>query len=326
MVNTVDPNGSVRYEADASSPSGYRQVSAYSPDQQAINDGGNRAQIGALHTANDQIGRIDSALGQTLAAPTLQQSVGPTDFTADREAVTDAIYGRAKSRLDPEWEQAEAKERGRLSNQGLSQNSTAYTNSLDAFGRAKNDAYEGARSSAIQAGTAEQNQLFNQKLAQGDFANSASQMGFQNNAYAQDHAINQFATLLGTSDNVQMPAGFSGSTPQVAGTDLIGAVGINANQQNSAYQARAAQQSAKNQALGNIAGSAITYFSERSLKRDINKIGERPDGISIYSYRYNDDADDAPVRFGVMADEVEAVKPDAVSVVDGYRAVDYGML
>ena len=68
----------------------------------------------------------------------------------------------------------------------------------------------------------------------------------------------------------------------------------------------------------------IGAFSDRRLKTDIEKIGEREDGLGVYVYRYLW----SPVRFiGVMAQEVLKVKPEAViHTPSGYMAVNYGAL
>lgn len=331
MVNSVGPTGSVTYTADPSAPGGYRQVTALNAQNQGLYDLGIRAQAGALGTANDQIGRINSALGQQLVAPELQTQIGPTDFSADRQAVTDTVWGRARSRLDPMWSQNEDRQRSRLSNQGFSQNSTAHRSAMEDFSRSRNDAYDQALSSAILAGADEQTSLFNQSLARAQAENAARQQGFQNIAYAQNQPISQFSALLGSGNGVQMPGAYTGSTGSVSPTDVLGAYGLNSSSANSAYNARVANASANNQAAGQAAATAAlvaaSYFSDRRLKTDIEKIGERPDGIGLYRYRMIDDEPDAPLRYGVMADEVEAVMPDAVSTHEsGYLMVNYAAL
>ena len=77
------------------------------------------------------------------------------------------------------------------------------------------------------------------------------------------------------------------------------------------------------QGLGSaMAGAAA--LSDRRLKTDIEKLGERPDGLGVYAFRYLW----SPIRYiGVMAQEVLKVKPEAVLVMpNGYMAVDYGAL
>lgn len=74
----------------------------------------------------------------------------------------------------------------------------------------------------------------------------------------------------------------------------------------------------------NIAGNAAMMFSDERLKTDEKKIGERPDGLGVYSYRYK--GSDTP-QVGVMAQEVERERPDALGpTVGGFKTVDYGAL
>ena len=70
--------------------------------------------------------------------------------------------------------------------------------------------------------------------------------------------------------------------------------------------------------------TALKAASDIRLKTDIERIGEREDGLGVYVYRYLW----SPVRFiGVMAQEVLKVKPEAVFYMpNGYMAVDYGAL
>lgn len=69
---------------------------------------------------------------------------------------------------------------------------------------------------------------------------------------------------------------------------------------------------------------AAAKASDRRLKRDIVKLGERPDGLGVYFFRYLW----SPIQhIGVMAQEVLKVKPEAVlTMPNGFYAVDYGML
>ncbi len=71
-------------------------------------------------------------------------------------------------------------------------------------------------------------------------------------------------------------------------------------------------------------------MSDRRAKENIVRIGDHPIGIGLYLFDYKSEFRDAwghGRQLGVMADEVEAVRPHAVSVhADGYRRVDYAML
>lgn len=328
MVGSTGPGGSVKYVNDPTQPGGYTQVTELDPGQQGLYDLGVRAQTGALDVANNQIGKLGTALDQQLTRPNLQTSVGPTDFTADREAITNAVYNRAKSRLDPNWQQAEDRNRTRLSNQGLSQNSTAYRNSMDDFGRSRNDAYDQALNSAILAGSDQQNQMFNQAMAQGNFGNAAMQQDFGNQAFARSQPISDFQALLGMG-NVAMPAAYSGPNTSVAGTDVLGAYGLNSQQQQNAYNAKVSNVNSKNQGMSQAAGAALQaaiMFSDARVKKDVQRIGEA-NGHNLYVFRYKGEPASAPLRFGVMAQEVAQTRPDAVLArPDGILSVDYAKL
>ena len=77
-------------------------------------------------------------------------------------------------------------------------------------------------------------------------------------------------------------------------------------------------------ALGSIGGAVIGgLFSDRRMKTDIEPIGELPNGLKIYQFRFHGEDD---LRTGVMADEVEKVTPQFVGERDGYQTVDYNGL
>jgi hypothetical protein len=70
--------------------------------------------------------------------------------------------------------------------------------------------------------------------------------------------------------------------------------------------------------------------SDRSIKENIVRIGDHPLGIGLYLFDYKfayRAAWGQGRQFGVMADEVERVMPEAVAThADGYKLVDYAML
>lgn len=74
----------------------------------------------------------------------------------------------------------------------------------------------------------------------------------------------------------------------------------------------------------------MTAGSDRAIKEHIVLMGTHPLGISLYLFAYKAQYRDLwghGKQLGVMADEVEAVLPEAVSVhPDGYKMVDYAML
>jgi hypothetical protein len=78
---------------------------------------------------------------------------------------------------------------------------------------------------------------------------------------------------------------------------------------------------------GATAAQAAAMASDRRLKVDVEKVGEEADGLGLYRYRYVTDAPDAPLRDGVMADEVATLRPWALGPTrGGFQTVDYGAL
>ena len=71
-------------------------------------------------------------------------------------------------------------------------------------------------------------------------------------------------------------------------------------------------------------GALTSLFSDRRLKQDIERIGVADNGLPIYRYTYKRDPHGV-VHIGFMADEVEALHPDAVTEdLTGIKMVDYG--
>lgn len=162
-------------------------------------------------------------------------------------------------------------------------------------------------------------QLANQ---QAQIQNQARNQALQERAYIQNQPINQFSALL-SSGQVGMPEGIQYTPSQIAGTDVIGANALKA-QYDQANANRSSQQSSG--LMGGLfsLGSAAIMASDKRLKTDIKKVGERPDGIGVYQYKYKAGG---PKQVGVLAQEVRKVRPDAVrKTSDGYLAVDYGAL
>lgn len=69
---------------------------------------------------------------------------------------------------------------------------------------------------------------------------------------------------------------------------------------------------------GNLFGS---IFSDVNLKENIERVGKLDDGTNVYRYNYKGDT---TPQIGVMAQEVEQTRPDAVSEIGGFKAVHYG--
>lgn len=73
--------------------------------------------------------------------------------------------------------------------------------------------------------------------------------------------------------------------------------------------------------IGSGIGSFI--FSDERVKDDVEPVGELYDGTNVYRYSYKGDPSKTK-HVGVLAQEIERTKPDAVREFGGVKAVDYG--
>lgn len=190
------------------------------PVQQGFNTAGQQ------QTGFNQGGQVQGGLDFS-GAPALP---GTNDFSADRDAVTNALLARS----EPQFQRDEEATRTRLMNQGLAAGSEASNYDLDTLNRARND----ARNQAILAGSQEQSRLFGlasqarnqytgERAQQGNFANAAQGQQFSQGLASGNFANNAQATQYGQN--------------------------LGAMQANNAAQA---QQFGQNQALGNFANTA----------------------------------------------------------------------
>lgn len=100
-------------------------------------------------------------------------------------------------------------------------------------------------------------------------------------------------------------------------------MGMGAGQLIAGAGGRGEQQGEK----GGILGGIASLFSDRRLKRDIELLTRDPDGMGRYKFNYIWDGPDVSPREGVMADEVEQLRPWARGPdVGGYATVDYDRL
>lgn len=394
-------DGSLAFNSDGTPK--YSQTQTLSADEQKKYDMGNQVALALNGLGIDNISRVQDAQskpftydGMTPITSSVQAGglnngpaggvgiqgdlnyggltklPGTEDFGAEAQRTQDAVYQKAASRLNPQFQQRESDMRSRLAAQGISENSDAYRRELDNEGRTRNDAYDQATYSAINAGSQEQSRIFglsmdarqqgqNEVDAQGAFHNTAQGQTFQQQqaaaamensnqalrfnqgganaalgngarqqeieqaAYLRNLPLNDIAALLGTGPGVAQPDFNPVSQVGVAAPDYMGMVNQNyaqaMQQYNTQQQARAGMMGSIFGAAGSLGGAAI-MASDRRLKENIKRIGTLANGIATYAFNY---IGDKAQQFGVMAQEVLGIIPDAVSYgADGYMRVDYG--
>ena len=292
MVNQAGPDGSLTY-----SQGGYRDF--VDPFTGRVTKIPNYTATTALSDAQRGIKDNQDAAQFNLAS--LLRSLtgkfqGTLDqpFSLDNEDVENSIVDRYGKRLN----EAQGRDRGSMEAdmlaRGIRPGSAAYDTFKRNQGEKENDAWNqifiNARNQAVNEDLTERNQPFK-----------------------------EFAALLSGSQIDQPQFGVTPGA-SVVNTDYSGLVSQNYQDRLQAYQTR---QDSFNKALGGLFGigaKAITY-SDRRLKENVEKLGETPDKLGIYKYRYKSGG---PMRLGLIAQDVEKKMPTAVTRdSQGFRRVDY---
>ncbi|WP_457663698.1 tail fiber domain-containing protein [Sinorhizobium medicae] len=210
----------------------------------------------------------------------------PFDVNASTEAKINEL---GSSRLDPRFAREQEALRTQLINSGIRPGSAAYSAAMNDFGQTKNDAY---------------NQL----------ALTGRQQAFQEASYERAQPLNEISALL-SGAQVTQPQFVSTPQSNVAGVDYTGLV-------NNQYNQQVASSNAAMGGLFGLLGTGLTAgikYSDRRLKSSITRVGMLDNGLPVYLYEIN-----GTIELGVMADEVEAVIPNAVHIAEnGFKMVDY---
>ncbi|WP_085033941.1 tail fiber domain-containing protein [Ensifer aridi] len=202
---------------------------------------------------------------------------------------------------------------------------------------------------------AAQNQAFGQNVTSAGFSNDANQQMFQNkntataanNALADQNFNAQQAkfnlqnqeraqylnelyakrsqplneiTALMSGAQVNNPSFVPTQSNPMPTVDYAGLVQQDYANKMGAYNT---QQANMQSMFGGLLGfgGQLASLSDKRAKKDVKKVG------GLYEYRYKGEGKNAPKRIGVMAQEVEKVRPDVVSRrPDGLRQVNYGAL
>jgi hypothetical protein len=218
-----------------------------------------------------------------------------------------------------------------LSNQGIKLGSAAFDRAMGNFGQQSND----ARMAAILASGQEQSRLADLARQSTNFGNAAMMDQYNaglsgraqtmQEAFALDNQPINKAMALASGTQVAMPQFQAFNSARIPTTDNAGII-QNYDQQNfQRWQAEEQQNQAMMGGLMGLGGSALGMFrfSDERLKENVEKVGTLK-GHSLYSYNYKGDDKD---QIGVMAQEVEKKRPDAVKkTAGGVRMVDYGAL
>jgi len=304
-TNQVTPYGSLTYTAnpgkDEYGNTLYTATQTLDPAQQAILNQETKLNEGLMSTANKGLAYANDMLSQ----PGVDMSKLPSYGINPGETYSDAIMRRLAPQIAQESEMSDAQ----LANQGIAAGTEAYQNAKRQLAMNQNDRQLAAITSGMNVGL------------------GANQQAFQQEAYNQMQPINVINALR-TGSQVQNPS-FGNTVQQAAtaGPDILGAT-------QAQYANQVAGANAANAGAGGFMGglmklgSAAITASDINLKENIKKVGSLDNGLNLYSYNYKDGYDlPEGKQVGVMAQEVEAIMPEAVVEMDnGFKGVNYAML
>lgn len=221
-------------------------------------------------------------------------------------------------RLQPSIDRDRAALDTRLANQGITHGSEAYGSDYDTFNRGVND----QRIAALLAGDQEQQAEFQRGLASGQFGNAARSQALQEAEFSRTEPLN-LLNALRSGNQVNLPQfGNVAGGAQAAPAPIYQATSDQYSAAMQNYQAKLAQQGALFSGLAGIGSAAA--LSDRRLKKNIEYLFTRLDGLRVYLFEY---LWSGGQHIGVMADEVAIYRPEALGpTILGFASVDYGKL
>ena len=305
-----------------------------SASEQAKYDQHTAAETNLASTAAQQSAFMRDYLGNRMniddlgPAPTMGQLRTGFDMP-DMKEVQDAIMARAQPGLDQQRAALETK----LSNQGIKVGTDTYLSAMRQTDQQQND----ARLAAIMGAGQEQSRLAGLNQAQAGFYNNAlttqfgssmdaRRQGLQERTTMRNQPINEITALLSGSQ-VTQPSWINAQMSKIPTTDNAGII---ANYDQNRLNAWNMEQQQKNSLMGGLMGGIANglsawRLSDETTKTDKKEVGKLK-GHKLYEYAYKDDPTKAR-HVGVMAQEVEKKRPDAVRKgEDGKKRVNYGKL
>jgi hypothetical protein len=307
-VNQITPYGNLTYSESGTDSRGnpiWTATQTLSPQQQQLLDYQNQASIGLGRLAGKGLGYVENMLNTPFDTTKL-----PSTGFNPSQSYQDAYM----QRLAPQLEMGRDQLQQQLANKGIDIGSKAYENAMRMQQQRENDLLAAATTQGFGVGQ------------------QARQQALTEQAYLRNEPLNTLSAVR-TGAQVTGPQ-FVNSAQQATtgGADILGASQMGYNAQMGDFNAQQAAQQNFNQGLMGLGGAGIMAFSDIRLKQNINRIGTLPNGLPFYSFEYIDAVKDHPLagegtHVGVMAQEVEAVYPQAVTTLDdGYKVVNYGLL
>lgn len=306
-VNQVNPYGSLTYSQTGTGAGGvplYTATTSLSPQQQGL--------LNTL-TGTQQTAGTDAA---SLLAGANYGSQSPTAAIGNATTgLTQQAMAQEQAYLSPTFTQQTQQMDTQLKNQGLNPGTPGYQPAMNGLLQSQGQTTTGFLASI-------EPQMFSQ-------ATTEYQMP---------------ETMAGTLAALGAPTTPNASfvqTPQLSVTpaNYEGDVATSDQANMAAYQAQLQQSNAmmsglfgmgsaalgglaKSGALTSLLGSAA--LSDCRLKTDIKRVGVLDNGLPVYTFRFINDPN-KQVHMGLMAQDVEKVRPEAVVELNGFKAVYYDL-
>ena len=305
-VNQVTPYGNLNYDVTGQDPYGnptWTATQTLSPDQQQLYNYDIATSKGLGELQQKGLNYVGNMLDQ----PFDTSSLASTGFDPG-QSYQDAYM----QRLAPQLAQNREATQAQLANQGIVPGTQAYDNAMRQQAQKENDLLLGATTQGFGVGS------------------QARQQGFNELAYQRNEPINTLNAVRSGSQ-VSSPSYVTPTNQATTtGADYLGAAGLTGQANQAAANATNAQTNAMMSGLFSLGGAGIAKYSDIRMKENIEKVGQMANGLGIYTWDYKPEFKSIAgfgKQFGVMAQEVEKLIPEAVFTLDdGYKVVDYAKL
>ena len=171
------------------------------------------------------------------------------------------MYGRATSRLDPQWEQRMGDKKAEMVAQGLRPGDAAYDREMENLNRSRTDAYQQAQYGATIGGGQEATAQQNRELSQANYQNQLRNAELAEEMQKRGFSLNEINALI-AGQQVAMPDMPGFATQGVAsGADYSGAARDQYSGSMDAYNADQMQSQAMMSGMGDLAGLGIKAYT-----------------------------------------------------------------
>jgi hypothetical protein len=255
-----------------------------SAEQQRLKGLNDQTQFNLAGVAREQSGRLGELLNR------------PVDLS--NNAIEGRLYELMNKRAGGEFQREQQALEQEMANKGIDMGSDAYHRGFSRLGETQND-------------------------RKNQFLLTAHQQGVADTLAERNQPLNE---LIGLSSGTQIqnPTYAGQASGNIATTDRAG---ITANYDNAMMNRWQAMNQNRQNLLGGLFGGLSSlggaFLSDERMKKDIKATGEKINGIPVKDFHYKGEPKSAPMRRGMMAQDVEKKVPGAVKSLFGIKMVDY---